>query len=74
MFYSSGEDQEALFEQLLKGQLDFPAPYWDNVSDSAKVCVLKCSPHLLLLLSMWNTRISQWCVAVMSHVNHVYPL
>lgn len=22
------------------GQLDFPSPYWDNVSDSAKVCDL----------------------------------
>lgn len=38
-FYSCGEDQEALFEQILRGQLDFPAPYWDNVSDTAKVCV-----------------------------------
>lgn len=29
------------------GQLDFPLPYWDNVSDSAKVSVaeyrLKCA-------------------------------
>ncbi|XP_049916285.1 serine/threonine-protein kinase DCLK1-like isoform X1 [Epinephelus moara] len=38
-FRGSGEDQEALFEQLLKGQLDFPAPYWDNVSDSAKALI-----------------------------------
>lgn len=35
-FRGSGEDQEALFEQILLGQLDFPAPYWENVSDSAK--------------------------------------
>lgn len=35
---SSAEDQEVLFEQILKGKLDFPAPYWDNVSDTAKVC------------------------------------
>lgn len=34
---SSGDDQEALFEQILKGQFDFPSPYWDNVSDTAKV-------------------------------------
>ena len=34
---SSGDDQEALFQQILQGLLDFPAPYWDNVSDSARV-------------------------------------
>ncbi|XP_068601279.1 serine/threonine-protein kinase DCLK1b isoform X1 [Brachionichthys hirsutus] len=38
-FHSSGEDQEALFEQILNGLLDFPAPYWDNVSDTAKVLI-----------------------------------
>ncbi|XP_018520804.1 serine/threonine-protein kinase DCLK1 isoform X1 [Lates calcarifer] len=38
-FRGSGEDQEALFEQILKGQLDFPAPYWDNVSDTAKALI-----------------------------------
>lgn len=36
---SSGDDQEALFQQILQGLLDFPTPYWDNVSDSAKVGV-----------------------------------
>ncbi|TKS80788.1 Serine/threonine-protein kinase DCLK1 [Collichthys lucidus] len=35
----SGEDQEALFEQILQGLLDFPAPYWDNVSDTAKALI-----------------------------------
>lgn len=35
-FRCNGEDQEALFEQILKGQLDFPAPYWDNISDAAR--------------------------------------
>lgn len=38
---SSGDDQEALFQQILQGLLDFPSPYWDNVSDSAKVGVWK---------------------------------
>ncbi|CAK6968924.1 serine/threonine-protein kinase DCLK1-like isoform X3 [Scomber scombrus] len=38
-FRGSGEDQEALFEQILRGQLDFPAPYWDNVSDTAKALI-----------------------------------
>ncbi|XP_046520627.1 serine/threonine-protein kinase DCLK1 isoform X3 [Equus quagga] len=32
----SGDDQEVLFDQILMGQVDFPSPYWDNVSDSAK--------------------------------------
>ncbi|XP_075956482.1 serine/threonine-protein kinase DCLK1b isoform X2 [Anarhichas minor] len=35
-FSGSGEDQEALFEQLSRAQLDFPAPYWDSVSQTAK--------------------------------------
>ncbi|KAG7471215.1 hypothetical protein MATL_G00122120 [Megalops atlanticus] len=35
-FRGSSDDQEALFDQILMGQLDFPLPYWDNVSDSAK--------------------------------------
>ncbi|XP_054829748.1 serine/threonine-protein kinase DCLK1 isoform X1 [Eublepharis macularius] len=35
-FRGSGEDQEVLFDQILMGQVDFPSPYWDNVSDSAK--------------------------------------
>uniref|UniRef100_A0AAX7UXA4 Serine/threonine-protein kinase DCLK2 n=1 Tax=Astatotilapia calliptera TaxID=8154 RepID=A0AAX7UXA4_ASTCA len=38
-FRGSGEDQEALFEQILRGQLEFPAPHWDNVSDSAKALI-----------------------------------
>ncbi|KAM3837165.1 serine/threonine-protein kinase DCLK1 isoform 1-T1 [Vipera latastei] len=35
-FRGSGEDQEVLFDQILMGQVEFPSPYWDNVSDSAK--------------------------------------
>uniref|UniRef100_A0A3Q1IE66 Serine/threonine-protein kinase DCLK2 n=1 Tax=Anabas testudineus TaxID=64144 RepID=A0A3Q1IE66_ANATE len=38
-FRGSGEDREALFEQILRGQLDFPSPYWDNVSDTAKALI-----------------------------------
>ncbi|XP_042270313.1 serine/threonine-protein kinase DCLK1-like isoform X2 [Thunnus albacares] len=37
--FRGGEDQEVLFEQILRGQLDFPAPYWDNVSDTAKALI-----------------------------------
>uniref|UniRef100_A0AAY4EYM3 Serine/threonine-protein kinase DCLK1 n=1 Tax=Denticeps clupeoides TaxID=299321 RepID=A0AAY4EYM3_9TELE len=35
-FRGSTDDQEALFDQILMGQLEFPLPYWDNVSDTAK--------------------------------------
>uniref|UniRef100_A0A674PE04 Serine/threonine-protein kinase DCLK2 n=1 Tax=Takifugu rubripes TaxID=31033 RepID=A0A674PE04_TAKRU len=38
-FRGSGDDQEALFQQILQGLLDFPKPYWDNVSDSAKALI-----------------------------------
>ncbi|CAL8281037.1 unnamed protein product, partial [Arctogadus glacialis] len=35
-FRGSIEDQEILFDQILMGQLEFPLPYWDHVSDTAK--------------------------------------
>ncbi|XP_064413883.1 serine/threonine-protein kinase DCLK1a isoform X3 [Latimeria chalumnae] len=35
-FRGSVDDQEVLFDQILMGLVDFPSPYWDNVSDSAK--------------------------------------
>ncbi|XP_029028717.1 serine/threonine-protein kinase DCLK1a isoform X2 [Betta splendens] len=35
-FRGSSEDQEVLFDQILMGQLEFPLPYWDNVSETAK--------------------------------------
>ncbi|TRY90941.1 hypothetical protein DNTS_022178 [Danionella cerebrum] len=39
-FRGSAEDQEALFDQILLGQLEFPLPYWDNVSDAAKELIV----------------------------------
>uniref|UniRef100_A0A3B3HHF2 Serine/threonine-protein kinase DCLK2 n=1 Tax=Oryzias latipes TaxID=8090 RepID=A0A3B3HHF2_ORYLA len=39
--FRSEDDQEALFEQILKCQFDFPTPYWDNVSDAAKTLITK---------------------------------
>lgn len=42
--YRSSDDQEVLFDQILMGQLEFPLPYWDNVSETAKVSV--ASPFL----------------------------
>ncbi|XP_066137152.1 serine/threonine-protein kinase DCLK2 isoform X2 [Saccopteryx bilineata] len=35
-FRSENNLQEDLFDQILTGKLEFPAPYWDNITDSAK--------------------------------------
>ncbi|XP_013877935.1 serine/threonine-protein kinase DCLK2, partial [Austrofundulus limnaeus] len=40
-FRSENNKQEDLFEQILLGQLDFPSPYWDNITDSAKELIGK---------------------------------
>lgn len=61
--FRSTDDQEALFDHILMGQLDFPLPYWDNVSDSAKVGVPKQFessgknelPHYLSFLLAFST-------------------
>lgn len=37
LFYSENNLQEDLFDQILVGKLEFPSPYWDNITDSAKV-------------------------------------
>ncbi|XP_033891179.3 serine/threonine-protein kinase DCLK2-like isoform X2 [Acipenser ruthenus] len=35
-FRSENNLQEDLFDQILEGRLEFPSPYWDNITDSAK--------------------------------------
>ncbi|XP_039658006.1 serine/threonine-protein kinase DCLK2 isoform X1 [Perca fluviatilis] len=40
-FRSESNLQEDLFEQILMGRLDFPSPYWDNITDSAKELIGK---------------------------------
>ncbi|XP_036407073.1 serine/threonine-protein kinase DCLK2-like isoform X1 [Megalops cyprinoides] len=35
-FRSEKNLQEDLFDQILVGRLEFPSPYWDNITDSAK--------------------------------------
>ncbi|XP_016318966.1 serine/threonine-protein kinase DCLK2-like isoform X2 [Sinocyclocheilus anshuiensis] len=35
-FRSENNLQEDLFDQILAGRLDFPSPFWDNITDSAK--------------------------------------
>uniref|UniRef100_A0A8C4NT85 Serine/threonine-protein kinase DCLK2 n=1 Tax=Dicentrarchus labrax TaxID=13489 RepID=A0A8C4NT85_DICLA len=36
-FRSESNMQEDLFDQILLGRLEFPSPYWDNITDSAKI-------------------------------------
>uniref|UniRef100_A0A672G0W5 Serine/threonine-protein kinase DCLK2 n=1 Tax=Salarias fasciatus TaxID=181472 RepID=A0A672G0W5_SALFA len=40
-FRSDNNLQEDLFDQILLGRLDFPSPYWDNITDSAKELIGK---------------------------------
>ncbi|KAM6940701.1 serine/threonine-protein kinase DCLK2 [Xenentodon cancila] len=40
-FRSENNRQEELFDQILLGRLDFPGPYWDNVTDTAKELIGK---------------------------------
>ncbi|XP_073432351.1 serine/threonine-protein kinase DCLK2 isoform X1 [Dendrobates tinctorius] len=35
-FRSENNLQEDLFDQILIGKLEFPSPYWDNITESAK--------------------------------------
>uniref|UniRef100_A0A8C3TYS7 Serine/threonine-protein kinase DCLK2 n=1 Tax=Catharus ustulatus TaxID=91951 RepID=A0A8C3TYS7_CATUS len=39
-FRSENNLQEDLFDQILVGKLEFPSPYWDNITDSAKVLMI----------------------------------
>lgn len=38
--FSDKNDQEELFEAILSGKFDFPSPYWNDVSQEAKVSPL----------------------------------
>uniref|UniRef100_A0A3Q3II87 Serine/threonine-protein kinase DCLK2 n=1 Tax=Monopterus albus TaxID=43700 RepID=A0A3Q3II87_MONAL len=40
-FRSDNNRQEDVFDQILVGRLDFPRPYWDNITDSAKELIRK---------------------------------
>jgi serine/threonine protein kinase len=35
------EDQDKLFRQIIKGNYDFPSPYWDNISKEA-IDMVRC--------------------------------
>ncbi|XP_053478073.1 serine/threonine-protein kinase DCLK2 isoform X3 [Ictalurus furcatus] len=48
-FRSENNVQEELFEQILQGHVDFPSPYWDNITDSAKELIgqmLQVNPEM----------------------------
>lgn len=36
-FFSAKNDQEELFDAILEKDVEFPAEYWDSVSEDAKV-------------------------------------
>ncbi|KAM9792466.1 serine/threonine-protein kinase DCLK2 [Neosynchiropus ocellatus] len=40
-FRSESNQQEELFKQILLGQVDYPSPYWDNISDASKELIGK---------------------------------
>ncbi|XP_041358691.1 serine/threonine-protein kinase DCLK1-like [Gigantopelta aegis] len=40
-FASSSDNQDELFDKIMDGKLEFKAPFWDDVSDSAKELVSK---------------------------------
>lgn len=39
-FVSATNNQEELFDQILRGQYEFHAPYWDDISDSARELIV----------------------------------
>ena len=43
--HSKSNNQEELFDKIIDGTYDFPSPYWDKVSDSAKVCAMSIHSH-----------------------------
>ncbi|XP_076445984.1 serine/threonine-protein kinase DCLK1-like [Babylonia areolata] len=39
-FVSPTDNQDELFDLIMQGQVDFPSPFWDHVSDAAKDLIL----------------------------------
>lgn len=35
------DDNDKLFELIARGKVEFPSPYWDNISDQAKDLIRK---------------------------------
>lgn len=76
LHYRSGDDQEVLFDQILMGQMDFPSPYWDNVSDSAKVSfiVVVVSSTILFPVGGPNTHCPFTVLYLTSHTSPATPI
>uniref|UniRef100_A0A803XRZ0 Serine/threonine-protein kinase DCLK2 n=1 Tax=Meleagris gallopavo TaxID=9103 RepID=A0A803XRZ0_MELGA len=58
-FRSENNLQEDLFDQILVGKLEFPSPYWDNITDSAK--------ELISLMLHVNTEARYTAAQILSH-------
>lgn len=67
------ENDSKLFEQILKADYEFDAPYWDDISDSGKLSSFSspCSlffcffePFFLPLHPLWTTHFVRACVCV----------
>ncbi|XP_021251953.1 serine/threonine-protein kinase DCLK2 isoform X2 [Numida meleagris] len=58
-FRSENNLQEDLFDQILVGKLEFPSPYWDNITDSAK--------ELISLMLHVNTEVRYTAAQILSH-------
>ena len=40
-FVSATNNQEELFDQILRGSYEFHSPYWDDISDSARELIVQ---------------------------------
>ncbi|XP_075277224.1 serine/threonine-protein kinase DCLK2 isoform X2 [Opisthocomus hoazin] len=58
-FRSENNLQEDLFDQILVGKLEFPSPYWDDITDSAK--------ELISLMLHVNAEARYTAVQILSH-------
>ncbi|XP_006019234.1 serine/threonine-protein kinase DCLK2, partial [Alligator sinensis] len=58
-FRSENNLQEDLFDQILVGKLEFPSPYWDNITDSAK--------ELISLMLHVNVEARYTAAQILSH-------
>lgn len=58
-FRSENNLQEDLFDQILVGKLEFPSPYWDNITD--------CAKELIVLMLQVNVEARYTADQILSH-------
>ncbi|XP_066488187.1 serine/threonine-protein kinase DCLK2 isoform X2 [Tiliqua scincoides] len=58
-FRSENNVQEDLFDQILVGKLEYPSPYWDNITDSAK--------ELITLMLQVNVEARYTAAQILNH-------